>query len=93
MVRRADFILPWRYQALADGIMKIHDKLSITTPKGVEDFVRMVKEKTVLSELTFNVFSDFIDKILIHLRVKKGHRNEQCVTIIYKGVGSIENTD
>lgn len=58
--------------------------------KGIEDFIRLVENAVTITEITNDVLNDFIDKILVHELVNDGTKRSQTVTIVYKGVGNLE---
>lgn len=89
-----------RYFAMAEGYEKeqaeIDSKLAEyqakidernTTRKGVDYFIKLVDKYSEINELTPQILSEFIDKIVIHQAEKDENGTSQTVDIYYKGVG------
>lgn len=56
-------------------------------------FIRLSKKYEDITELTIEILNVFIDKILVHERIKKGSKVVQKVEFIFKGIGKINFED
>lgn len=61
------------------------------TNRNVSDFVRLVSEHSEITEVTSDILSEFVDKILVHERHKDVNGVTQDIDIYYKGIGRLDD--
>lgn len=59
--------------------------------RSVSDFVRLVSEHSEITEVTSDILSEFVDKILVHQRRKDENGITQDIDIYYKGIGILDD--
>lgn len=55
-----------------------------------DDFIRLVKKYTEITELTPAILGEFVDKIIVHAVDKSSGERRQKIDIRYKGIGEVD---
>ncbi|MCM1524739.1 MAG: recombinase family protein [Ruminococcus sp.] len=61
------------------------------TNRSAAEFIRLVSKYTEITEVTSDILSELIDKIIVHERCKDSSGTSQLVEIFYKGVGKLDD--
>ena len=59
----------------------------------VEDFISLVSQYSEITEVTSDILSELIDKIVVHERCKDKDGTSQEIEIYYKGVGRLDDSE
>ena len=60
---------------------------------GADKFIELAKKYTELPELNTEIVNTFIEKIIVHERVKNDGKTTQKIEFVFKGIGKIELSD
>ena len=55
-----------------------------------DDFIKLVKKYTQITELTPVILGEFVDKIIVHAVDKSSGERRQKIDIRYKGIGEVD---
>ena len=60
---------------------------------GADKFIELAKKYTEISELNTEIVNTFIEKIIVHERVKNDGKTTQKIEFVFKGIGKIDLSD
>ena len=60
---------------------------------GADKFIELSKKYTEISELNTEIVNTFIEKIIVHERVKNDGKTTQKIEFVFKGIGKIDLSD
>ena len=74
--------------ALQNEIKALKDKVS-----GTDEFISLAKKYTNITELSLEIVNSFIEKIIVHERVKSDKGTSQQIEFVFKGIGKVDLED
>ncbi|MGN0617407.1 MAG: DUF4368 domain-containing protein [Ruminiclostridium sp.] len=73
------------YSACSEKLQEIESQQA-----NADEFIRLVRKYTEISELTPAILGEFVDKIIVHKVDKSTGERRQRIDIRYKGIGSVD---
>ena len=64
--------------------------LKTERPTGTENHHKLAKKYTEIPELNSEIMNTFIEKIIVHERVKSEGKTIQKIEFVFKGIGKLE---
>ncbi|MBR1750426.1 MAG: recombinase family protein [Ruminococcus sp.] len=74
--------------ALQTEIETLKNKVS-----GVDEFIGIAKKYTNITELNLEIVNSFLEKIIVHERVKSDKGISQQIEFVFKGIGKVDLED
>ena len=71
----------------------ITQSLKTERPTGTENHHKLAKKYTEIPELNTEIVNTFIEKIIVHERVKADGRTTQKIEFVFKGIGKLDLSD
>ncbi len=60
---------------------------------GADDFISLAKKYSNITELNLEIVNSFIEKIIVHERVKSDDGISQQIEFVFKGIGKVDLED